>query len=336
MVICHDCITFVPKQQPISAKVSEKRNMKIAFLISAHTDAIHLKRLIEALPQSAYFYIHLDCKADMKVFKQTVINESPHSHEKKPHICFIKERYNIMWGSFGQVRYQMALLKRALQDMPDYFISISGLDYPLWPNETILAFIESHQHKNMLQAICLADHKEHARLYEEYRFFNEHFWPYHSLKSKFRASIRHIIRLLGFRKPLVVKTDKACRKLYKGGSWWGINRDLAQYVMSVWENEPSFAQYFHNSFGPDETFVHTIAFNSQYKDSCIESNPEHANLVDLSPLTHIDYRDQIKVFTETDFDELIASGKMFCRKVITGKSNQLMDLIDNYRKHSHP
>lgn len=311
--------------------------MKIAFLISAHTDAEHLKRLIYALPNDAWYYIHVDKKADLDGFKKVVLDgTSFDSIRKQYHICFLEERYNIMWGSFKQVRYQMALLKRALQDQPDYLISISGLDYPLWSNERINTFLKAHQHENMLQAFCLADHPEHARLYQEYRFLNEHVWKYGSLGSKFRVSIRHIVKLLGFRKPLIVKGNNTRRKLYKGGSWWGINRELAKEVLLVWENEPSFCRYFHTAFGPDETFVHTIAFNSRFKDHCIEEDGTHVRLEDLSPLTYIEYTDEIKVFTATDYDKLITSGKMFCRKVITGKSDQLMDMIDEYRQLTNP
>ena len=39
----------------------------------------------------------------------------------------------------------------------------------------------------------------------------------------------------------------------------------------------------------------------------------------------------MKVFTEKDYDAILASGKMFCRKTVTGKSNKLMDMIDEHR-----
>jgi len=48
-------------------------------------------------------------------------------------------------------------------------------------------------------------------------------------------------------------------------------------------------------------------------------------------LTFIDYTNGIKIFTEEDFDMLIKSDKIFCRKTITGKSDRLMDMIDAYR-----
>ena len=38
---------------------------KLAFLISAHKDPVHLKRLIDSLPESSEFFIHIDAKSDM-------------------------------------------------------------------------------------------------------------------------------------------------------------------------------------------------------------------------------------------------------------------------------
>lgn len=44
---------------------------------------------------------------------------------------------------------------------------------------------------------------------------------------------------------------------------------------------------------------------------------------------YIEYRDGIKIFIEEDFDKLMNSGKMFCRKVYTGISDSLLNKIDD-------
>ena len=36
--------------------------MTLAFLISAHTDPVHLARLVKSLPEDAAFFIHVDLK----------------------------------------------------------------------------------------------------------------------------------------------------------------------------------------------------------------------------------------------------------------------------------
>ena len=44
--------------------------MKIAFLISAHTDAKQLHRLVDALPDGSQKYIHIDAKSNILQFEQ--------------------------------------------------------------------------------------------------------------------------------------------------------------------------------------------------------------------------------------------------------------------------
>ncbi len=301
--------------------------VKIAFLISAHTDPSHLRRLVNSLPREVECFVHVDAKADIDPFRAAIDN---------PRVHFINQRTNIMWGSFGQVKYQMALIKEALAFPAhfDYLISISGLDYPVWKNSCILQELENNKGREYLFATCMSEQlNDAAKLYREYRLFNNYPWKYGTLKSKFRVSVRHFLNLLGIKKKLLIPCQGKLFKLYKGGSWWGITRELAEYVLYVYNHERKFVNYFKTAFGPDETFIHTIACNSAFAKQCnIIKSTKQMRLEDLSPLTYIEYGDEIKVFTETDFSKIVNSGKMFCRKTITGKSDSLLNMIDVYRK----
>ena len=299
---------------------------QIAFLISAHTDPQQLARLIKALPQEARFFVHVDKKANIREFEDAVRGIAD--------VSFTHERYNVMWGSFGQVRYQMALIRQALAEAPDaeYFFSLSGLDYPLWPEWQIRDAVRCAGGRQFLYATPMAMRGDEARLYREYRLLNTLPWRYGTLKSKMRVALRHIIKALGIRKPLVIRSDSGrMYSLYKGGSWWGITRGLATEALNMYDNDKSFTRYFVNAFGPDETFIHTIAMN----------NPRYASrstlvrstrLEDLSPLTYIEYGSEIKTFTEKDLDTLLSSGKMFCRKTVSGISERLIALIGDHWK----
>ncbi|MBQ2458978.1 MAG: conjugal transfer protein, partial [Bacteroidaceae bacterium] len=74
----------------------------------------------------------------------------------------------------------------------------------------------------------------------------------------------------------------------------------------------------------------TIALNSRkFKSRCILTEGEYPGLAALTPLHFIDYNPVIKVMDETDYPRLMESGKMFCRKVISGKSDELVRLLEN-------
>ena len=64
--------------------------MHIAYLISAHTDAPQLKRLIDALHPQAEFFVHIDSKSDLEEFTRLI---------KSPRVHFIPQRVDVMWGT---------------------------------------------------------------------------------------------------------------------------------------------------------------------------------------------------------------------------------------------
>ena len=82
--------------------------MNIAYLISAHNDPQQLKRLVEALGDNAWCFIHIDRKSDIQPFIQAL------ECIEGDRIQFIKERTDVRWGTILEVEYQMALLKAAL------------------------------------------------------------------------------------------------------------------------------------------------------------------------------------------------------------------------------
>lgn len=300
--------------------------MKIAFLISAHTDPQHLLRLTESLPEGSECFVHVDLKSRLEDF--TAVVQSPRVH-------FLTKRYNVMWGSMQQVKFQKALMEQALQSDAkfDYLFTLSGLDYPVWSNRRITDFLEARQGQEFIQGICMASQpRQVTRLYREYRWLNNHAWQYGTLKSKFRVSLRKLSYAAGIRKPLSIAVDGRCFNLYKGADWWGISSTLAAYMLQFMEKHPRFVHYFNNSFSPSETIWQTIAFNSPFASKCILSEGAFTRMEDYTPLTYIEYGNSIKVLTEADYDRIVASGKMFCRKTVSGQSDRLMDLIDQQRQ----
>lgn len=299
--------------------------VRIAFIINAHTDPEHLRRMTDALPASAEFYVHVDAKSDIRAFESVTDN---------PRVHFTKKRINVMWGSLGVVDSQMMAVEEALESGKeyDYFISASGLDYPLYSNDRIEAFLDSHKGTNFIYGVDMEDQGSQSKLYRQYRFLNNKSWRYKTLKSKFRVSLREITYALGIRKPLHFEANGKNYKLYKGAMWWAITPELMKAAYQCWRDDRDFLRYFKTSFAPDETFIPTIAFNDEaFRKTAIGEPETFTRLEDVTPLTFIDYTHGIKILDESDLPRLLSSGKMFCRKTITGQSDKLMDKIDKIR-----
>lgn len=299
---------------------------KLAFLISAHTDPAHLRRLAGSLPQGSEFYIHIDAKSDISPFKAVLTGANVH---------FINHRVNVVWGSINEVEYQMELIRAALADnKADWLISMSGLDYPLWSNERMLDFFQHAQAENreFLQGISMLHQGKAADNYRQFRFLSGKPWKKGSLPSKMRVAIRKAIGLTPIRKSLTIHTAEKTYTLYKGAAWWAIGTALAQHILKEWDGNKPLVRYFKTSFCPAETFIQTVAFNSEFAPHCMLATGKYQSLAVLTPLTYIYYNPTIKILTEEDFGTLQASGKMFCRKVVSGQSDKLMDMIDEARK----
>ena len=98
----------------------------------------------------------------------------------------------------------------------------------------------------------------------------------------------------------------------------------------MYQEKPEIRGYFVDSFGQAETLIQTIAFNSEvWASKCMLYKGAYPGLAALTPLHFIIYEPVIKVMDETDYEPLMACGKMFTRKLVSGKSDQLVQLLNS-------
>ena len=51
---------------------------------------------------------------------------------------------------------------------------------------------------------------------------------------------------------------------------WAITPDLAALALDYWDHNREYVKYFHDSFAPDETFIHTLTAYSPYASKAIK------------------------------------------------------------------
>lgn len=298
--------------------------MNIAYLISAHTDAPQLQRLVEALHPDAHFFIHIDKKADITPFKTLLQGDNVH---------FLTHRIDVRWGTILEVEYQMELIKAAINHPVafDRLFFLSGMDYPLWSNEHITQWLSTQGSKEFLSGICMDTpllSKQQRDLYTWSRPFFQVGWLSNKSNERLSIACRKLKGWIGMRKPLSFKVGSRKWSLYKGSAWWCITESLASYIYQMYHQEPAIRQYFLDSFGQAETLIQTIAFNSpEWAPRCLLHEGKYPGLAALTPLHYIYYEPVIKVMNEQDYETLMASGKMFARKFVSGKSDQLIQIL---------
>ncbi|WP_418697173.1 beta-1,6-N-acetylglucosaminyltransferase [Bacteroides sp.] len=299
---------------------------RIAYIISAYRDAPHLARLINALNEDADFYVHIDQKADSRPFKELLEDK----------ITFVPSHW-VSWGSWEQVEYQKELLAAVLRSGVSYtrVVCLSGQDYPLWSNKEIHRYFEEHKETEFIMGMNLtrsADAQQLSKIVH-YHFFRNLKWRNLWWKNKLIVASRCLMKLLPFKKQPTTRIGHQEADVFFGSDYWAITLPCARYVYEKLCSEEELKHYFKTSFIPSELCIQTIVFNSLFGKHALLYEGKYAGLYALTPLHYIVYGKSIKTMSPEDWPALKQSGKMFCRKVVSGASDSLVEKIDTERKH---
>lgn len=300
--------------------------IRIAYILSAYTDAPHLRRLVDALDDGwADFYVHIDRKVDDTPFRKQLAGRA----------TFVP-RHWISWGGWEQVEYQRELLKAVMQSGVEYgrVVCLSGQDYPLWSRQAIRSYFEAHADKEFIMGMNLTRSGEarFLRRVTHYHPFRDLPWRNSWLKNKLVVAGRWLMRLLPWRKPVCVMLQGGREvDVYFGSDYWALTGGCARFVYDALCREREVVRYFRHSFVPSEMCIQTLVFNSPFADKAIRYEGAYRGLYALTPLHYIEYGKCIKLLTADDWPRLWESGKMFARKVVSGHSDALIGLIDAER-----
>ena len=107
----------------------------------------------------------------------------------------------------------------------------------------------------------------------------------------------------------------------------------AKYVLKQMHENDVVRKYFATSYAPDELYIPTIVMNSEYGKHAIPCDSLDFKI--LTPLHYLNYIGFIFTYDENDYGKLMSSGKIFVRKLVSRKSEKLIEMIDqNHRKNN--
>lgn len=297
---------------------------RIAYILSAYKDAPHLAHLVTALDDSADFYIHIDLKADIRPFKELLGDK----------VTFIP-RHWVSWGGWEQVEYQKELLAAVLHSGIEYtrVVCLSGQDYPLWTNQEIHQYFDEHNETEFIMGMNLthcAQADQRSKIVN-YHFFRDLRWRNNWWKNKLIVASRNLIKGFPIRKQPTTLLENKKVDVFFGSDYWAITLPCARYIYEKLCTEKEMIHYFKTSFVPSELCIQTLVFNSSFGKQALLHEGDYPGLSGLTPLHYIDYGRAIKTLTIEELPVLQQSGKMFCRKVVSGASAKLIDEIDRIR-----
>lgn len=313
--------------------------LSIAYLVAAHTDFDQLLRLCEQLVFSGDVFIHIDKKVNDNTFQSVCEKFRQYNFAGSNQIIFIKDRIPVYWAGFSQVKLQRLFLKYTLEYQDKTytrFVFLSGLCYPIKCPQYILKEFENNRTKEYVCAINLTNYNNKLQnvRYAGYHYLRDGNLKPTLLKKALITISDKLLWALRIRKSKRIKHNGKNEDIYFGGSWMGLTRECAEYIYGQLSESSDYSKYFKTSYASDELCIQTIIFNSRFKsNACLVDERSFtkpgALFLALSPLHHLQYIGLIKVYTENDYNELIKTDKIFVRKIISGKSNKLVNMLQS-------
>lgn len=260
--------------------------MKIAYFIMLHHKYTQFCWLFDAIyTEEDVFLIHVDKKSSSDFYSQVRSYVGTRSN-----VSFLPRR-TVTYCGWSSVDTDLQAMKVHLQSGTDwqYFVNLSGQDYPIKPIGLMKKRLEAEWPRNFVRAWSFAKVREldgpgdpHLK-----RLF---------VLDAFGHLVRTRIRL-PFPRSIDIK--------YKGSAWHIVTRDFCRWVLTdgMTKRIEELVKYTWN---PDELFLSALIMNSPYRDlrtSHLQPDFGH-EIIWPGP----------KTLRMEDYDRLAASNALFARK----------------------
>lgn len=209
---------------------------------------------------------------------------------------------------------------------------MQGLEYPIKTPREIHAFFEESPETEFILAQNISESNSPKKVHK-YSLY----W-YLDKKTQLWVKILHKVnselflksgRIPHFKKNYAINNSNEKMEIYQGCAQFGITRKLAEYIVRFHDQNEGFNKYFQTMYAPDESYFHTIVYNSPF----VKYTPDgkaitRPCLTDFENLTYFEYPTVVTLFKDKkDWPKLRDSGFLFFRKA-SSESGELLDYID--------
>ena len=106
----------------------------------------------------------------------------------------------------------------------------------------------------------------------------------------------------------------------KGAQWCSITHDFVQYLL---QNELLIRKIFNHTYCPDELFVQTLCWNSDFKNQIYNLNDEFEGCK-----RYIKWENSVlQPLTLQEVDDMILSSRWFARKFTSDNKHVVMEVM---------
>lgn len=292
--------------------------MNHAFLMLVHAHPILFRKIIYSLAaDNHYFFINIDKKTDEAPFKENV--------KDIKNVFFLNgaNRKTVNHGCFSMIDCTLKLLKIASNHTPqiDYFHLLSGQDYLCMPQHEFDSFFADKAPISFM----MYDTEEQVREWRKNKYRTRmQSWYLGDIFPSKNIIVRSIKKSCQIICNILIKRPNQ-ENIYAGWQWFSWHRNVVNFILNFLQENPKYAKRFHYTHCGDELFFHTILYN----------HLEELNIEPHNSLRFIEwhpkrpYKTLPLVLEETEYDEIIKSRSIFCRKIHPDTSKVLIQKLNN-------
>lgn len=287
------------------------------FLFQVHKDPELLDKILKNLSFDNHFFcVNIDEKSKESAEFIRVLG-------KYKNVLDISH-FNIMHGGFSQVECTLYQIKKILNGSLhiDYFHTISGQDFPCVGPKSFNLFFELNAGKSYMMMDSDSELKEWRK--DKYPHRMNHWYFMDQLNNPFFYKV-HLSGILNRLLYWVPRKNVDINTIYGAWNWFSLHHIVVSYLMSFCDDNPEYLNRFKYTISSDELFFSSILF-----DHIEEMSIERRN-----SLRYIDWHPKREcrslplILEECDYNDVIESNSLFCRKIDCKKSAKLIQMLEH-------
>lgn len=272
----------------------------IAYLLLVHRFPDQFERLFRAIHHSDHHYVvHVDANADPSVGRQIAAFLAAY-----PNAAILESR-PALWGGYSLVDAELRGMAKLLEMDAhwEFFINLSGQDFPLKSQDAIRAFLARNRGKEFIRAVNQAAVRSDTM----------------GRVQNYVIERRHRIIRTILRRPFLRGVTP-----YIGNQWKIVSRRFCEFVCHD-PDADRFKRFYRNTFIADEGFFQTVMMNTAAHD---EVTGDDLRAIDWVPDGPIKLRP--RTFTLVDAARLTTGADLFARKFDAEVDDEILKLLERH------
>lgn len=268
--------------------------MKHAYLILAHSNPELLQSLVSALDDERNdIFVHWDANS----------GAAPEIHADRSGLVVLKDRVRVFWADYSMVEAELALFGAAYDPGTySYYHLLSGVDVPVKTQDYIHSWCDTHPGVEYVGFSTPAKGEIDWRTQHRFIFTNDFRNP-SLLKKTLRAVFVKAQDIVGYR--------RHGEDVRKGPQWFSATSDFIGYIL---DNKDYIRRMFRHTFVPDEMFVQTLLWNSEFRDRAYDLEDEFEGCKRYIKWVN----GELKDLRAEEVEDMVRSPRWFARKMRGG------------------